>query len=762
MKALADLIIKFRWGIIPFFILCAVFFASRIPKAEIETEFKTMLPADLASRLNTEKIDDLFGGTEMLMLIIQTDDVLNPETLRRTESISKQMKRIKGVDKVLSLFDLKDIKGEEGAMIVNPAVKSIPRTETQKEKLRREIMNNDLVYGSVVSEDFTLTAVIALLKADVEDSFIVGEVTQLIKENPGEEEVIIGGLPNVRYMAASSIQKDFRKLIPLALLIMLIFLFICFKQLRGVLLPFGVVVMSILVSIGCVPLIGWKIHIITIIVPILLIAVANDYGIHLIAKYQELNAEGNSLTNTELAKGIFRSLSKPVLLTGLTTIAGMLCLLGHIIIPARQLGILASFGIVFALAASLIFIPAVVSILPKGKSIILANDKAGQRPLLDRVLHFFGDFVSRYPRAIVITAFSSAVVLSVGIFFIHVDSDPNHYFPKDSPIVTAADLISEKMGGAQSVSIVVNGDIKDPRVMNKIDRLERELGEFPEVGNTSSIARVVRKMSRALHDEGEDGYDAIPQARNAVAQYFMLYSMSGDPEDFEKMVDFPYENALITARINTTSTPRLNSVKEQVVAMTKNDEEIKLVGGFAFIFSDIARLIVNGQLLSLGLAVVVVGILLMVLFRSIVAGIVSSLPLGLSVIALFSLMGVFRIELNVATAMLSSIMIGVGVDYTIHFLWRYRAERHKGLARQEAAKKTLTTTGRGIVFNAFSVIIGFLVLFTSGFLPIRFFGFLIVVSIFSCLVGALVFIPAVCLVFRPDFLEPNKMISLKG
>ncbi|MGD2246031.1 MAG: MMPL family transporter [Candidatus Aminicenantes bacterium] len=762
MKTLAEQIVKWRWVIVPVFILFAAFFATRIPKAEIESDLKAMLPSELESRVNTEEIDELFGGTEMLMLIIKAGDVLEPETLQRTEAISKQMKRIKGVDKVLSLFELKDIKGEGGALIVNPAVKRIPQTEEQKKELRREIMDNDLVYGSVVSKDFSLTAVIALLKTDVEDSFIAGEVRKLIEENPGKEEVVIGGLPNTRVVVARSIQQDFRKLIPLALLIMLVFLFICFRQLRGVLLPFAVVVMSILVSIGLVPLIGWKIQVITIIVPIFLIAVANDYGIHLIAKYQELNVEGNPHSNKDLAKSIFQSLSKPVLLAGLTTIAGMLCLLGHVIIPARQLGILASFGIVFALAASLLFIPAVVSFLPKGKSVFRNNEKASQRALLDRVLHFCGTFISRRPKAIVIAAFSSAVVLSLGIFFIHVDSDPNRYFPKDSSIVRAAELISENMGGAQSVSVVVNGDIKEPRVMNKIDRLEREMGKFQEVGETSSIARVVRMMSRAIYDKDEEGYDAIPDTRNAVAQYFELYSMSGDPEDFEKMVDFPYENALITARINTTSTPKLNRVKEQIMEMTRNHEEIKLVGGFAFILSDIARLIVNGQLLSLGLAVIVVGILLMVLFRSVVAGIVSSLPLGLSVIVLFSLMGIFRIELNVATAMLSSIMIGVGVDYTIHFLWRYRTERRKGLIPQDAAKKTLTTTGRGIVFNAFSVIIGFLVLFTSGFMPMRFFGFLIVVSIFSCLVGALVFIPALCLVFRPDFLEPNKIISLKS
>lgn len=97
MRLLADLVVKFRWMIIPFFILTSVFFASRIPKAEIESEMKSILPSHLESRINTEMIDELFGGTEMLMVIIKTDDVLNPKTLERTKNMSRQMKRIKGV-----------------------------------------------------------------------------------------------------------------------------------------------------------------------------------------------------------------------------------------------------------------------------------------------------------------------------------------------------------------------------------------------------------------------------------------------------------------------------------------------------------------------------------------------------------------------------------------------------------------------------------------------------------------------------------------
>jgi predicted RND superfamily exporter protein len=290
--------------------------------------------------------------------------------------------------------------------------------------------------------------------------------------------------------------------------------------------------------------------------------------------------------------------------------------------------------------------------------------------------------------------------------------------------------------------------------MKKINSLERKIGRMDMVGNTTSIARVVRQMSRALNDTDDVEYDRIPDTRNAVAQYFELYSMSGDPEDFEKLVDFPYEHALITARMNTTSTARLNHFVDIIRTMVANDPNVLLIGGIGVVLSDLARLVVSGQLLSLTLAMIIVAILLMILFRSVIAGLISAIPLTLSIIVLFGLMGIFGIELNVATALLSSIMIGVGIDYTIHFLWRYREERRNGLDYEKAVTKTLTTSGRGIIFNAFSVIVGFVALMFSGFLPVKFFGFLVVVSIFSCLVGALVLIPSLCLIFKPRFLEP--------
>ncbi|MBN1622045.1 MAG: RND family transporter [Endomicrobiales bacterium] len=753
MKKSSEFIVKYRWFIIAAFILVPVLFATQIPRAVVEPNMKSMLPKHMAARIATDRIDEIFGGTEIIAIMIKTDDVLNPSTLKRIRKLNRKMKHVHNIDKVLSLFELKNIKGENGAMIVDPAVKEIPSTDEEREALRDELKDNDIVYGSVVSKDFTVTAVIGMLESSADDMSVLSEIEELVKEVPGDEETVIGGLPYTRVKVAYNIRNDMKRLMPYGFIIMLVFLYLCFKQARGVVLPFVVVVMSILVTMGVIPVLGWKIYVITVLVPVILIAVANDYGIHLIAKYQELIASGVQYSNKEIAKKMYSSLSKPVIMTGLTTIAGMLCLLNHIIIPAKQVGILAAVGIFFALSASLLFIPAVTAVLPAEKTSSMLSAKPH---LLDRILISFGEVVALNPKKVITIILACALAASTGIFRVIVDTDPVHYFSKESPVAYSANIMNEKFGGQATLSVVVKGDIKSPDIMHQIENIEEHLKASTYVGQATSIARIVKQMSRALNDKNDRMYNKIPDSRNAIAQYFELYSMSGDPDDFEKLVDFPYEHAHILARINSTSVANIRKIVTYAENMKKDNPNIDIIGGFAMILEDLATHIVQGQMRSLVSAIIIVMLLVALLFRSAAAGFLSAVPIGISIILLFGLMGYAGIELNVATAMLSSIMIGVGIDYTIHFLWRYKEEMARGLEPQEAVKTTLKTTGRGIVFNALSVVVGFSVLLLSTFVPVNFFGFLVVVSILSCLFGALLLVPALCIVLRPAFLEPKK------
>jgi uncharacterized protein len=750
-----EFILKYRWPIIIISIIIPVIIGLQIFRAEINPDLESYIPTDMPSRINTQAIDEIFGGDELMILIFETDDVLNPETLKRIKNIRKELNRLDEVDQVVSLFDIKNLKNDGGMLVTESFVDKIPQTEEEFKSLRTNLSESKMAKNIVVSEDFTLTTIILSLASGVEDEEFVSKVESIISDNPGNEKVYFGGLPYMKSVISGDIAGDMKRLMIIGLIIMLVMLFVFLRDIRGVLLPFSVVILSIIFSMGLLPLIGWKMSIITLLLPIMLIAIANNYGIHLIAKYQEINWSDGSISNEKLAEKIFSNLKIPIFLTGITTVAGFLSLLTHQMVPARQLGIICAIGIAFALAISLLFIPAVLSFLKKSN--VTRSRKNGKKRMLDRWLEKIAGFIAAKPMRVLIITTCIVLVSGAGIFLLKVDTDIEKFFPAKHPVRKSSEMINRIFGGSQNLAVLINGDIMDPAIMKRIDDYTEDLKDFPGVGNVMSISSVIREISKAMNNPGDKFYDAVPDNRDAIAQYLLLYSMDGNPEDLEKLIDFNYENAQIMIRINDGSNATINNVIDEIHKLTDGDSNVKSIGGYGYVTAQLANLVVRGQVSSLLVSLIICALILAIAFRSVSAGLISSIPLMVSLIFLFGLMGYFGIYLDVATALLSSIMIGVGIDYTIHFLWRYKQERLQGLAAPEAVVKTLTTTGRGITFNALSVIIGFCALPFSSFSPIRFFGFLVIISIFTCLVGALVIVPSLVLVARPKFLEPRQL-----
>ncbi len=760
---LADATLRHPWFTILFFVAVTAFFAVQLPKMEVDPEMTHQMPDDMPARLSLDRIEELFGGTDMLIVTFSTDDVLAAETLTRVEKLSDGLERMTELDKVFSPFTLKDIHGKDGEMIVNPAVEELPKTDAERDALRRSLKDNDQVYGRVISKDFKHAAIIGFLNADATDSEVLAKLDELLVKYPGPEAVHIGGAPYIRSNIGRDIGRDMRTFMPIGLLVMLVLFYFCFRQLRGVLLPFIITVMAVIVSMGLIPLMGWKIMVVTVILPVMLIAVANDYGIHMVARYQEDNVPGNRSSRRELARKGMVALAKPVLVTGVTTIAGLLCLTSHILIPAEQMGYLASAGVAFALLASLFFLPALFSVLPKAEPVQLGDDEGeSRRKLLDRLLVRLAHVIVCRPKSVVASLVAVALVVSGGVALLKVDTNSVNYYPEGAPVREGANLVNDHFGGNFAVSVVAEGDIKSPKVMQAIDDLHRHMESHPNVDVVTSISEIMRDMHEVMHDD-DPAYYAIPDSRDLIAQYFLLYSMSGEPDDFDKLIDFPYQHANITARVNDNNSDAISSVVDHAKKYVAEhpDGPFTVVGGMANVFADMVDEVVRGQIMSLSLSLLAIFILVGLLFRSVTAGLMACVPLMLAMGILFGLMGLFHIELNVTTAMLSSIMIGVGVDYTIHFLWRYKEERFVGRSARESVIETLTTTGRGIIFNALSVIVGFAVLMISSFQPVQFFGFLVFVSIGACLVGAVALLPAAILLIRPRFLEPAERVAVQ-
>jgi predicted RND superfamily exporter protein len=511
--------------------------------------------------------------------------------------------------------------------------------------------------------------------------------------------------------------------------------------------------MSIVISLGFFPLMGWEISIITILSPIMMIAIANNYGVHFIARYQELNAREPGWDMKQITREVLSRLRTPVIITGLTTIAGILGLVTHILLPAQQLGIAAALGIAFALVLSVTFLPALMTFSKKGKVHKSLSNETG---FFHKILTFFADKATRRP-VLVFFVFGSFLLLTAGgIPFLEINSNSENFLPPGHPFRQATDVTNENFGGTKYLTILFEGDIKNPDLLKKLDNYETELEKDPQVGSVTSIATIIKIMSRSLNDPGDGFYDKIPDSREAVAQYLELYSMSGDPEDFEDLVNFDYTQALMTVQFRADTKDALEEVIAMVDQATKDDPQRIEFGGYCMIDEELANAVVKGQNNSLVFAIIIIAILMVIIFRSLASGILGALPLIYTILSLFGTMGWLGIKLDIGTAMLSSIAIGIGVDYTIHFFWRMKQELEAGKLYKDAIFNTLTTTGRGISINALTVMVGFSILFVSSFMTIKYFAFLIIFSVLICLLCALILMPALSIMIKPKFLNPKK------
>jgi predicted RND superfamily exporter protein len=722
----------------------------QFPKLSVNPNFSDYIPDHITNKKYLKVLDSIFGGSETILIILNSDDILTQQSFDRIQNLTNGFADLEGIERTLSLVDIIDINMDDGFVSMDPLIDEVPTGLDELEELKSKILKNSMGQRFVAS-DFTSTAIMLTKADDVEDDVIHSSITKVISKNPGNEKIYMGGLSYIRYSISSYIRKDLIVLLPTALVLMILMLYFSFKEWKGVVLPFIVVILSNIFSFAIMSLLGWQISIITVLLPIMLIAIANDYGIHLINRYQEIGQTGEYDSMKNIALRIYRDLRKPILVTGLTTIGGILGLLSHKMIPARQLGILAALGIGFALLMSLFLIPVLLTFYKKPK--FVTEQKQHKKALLDKLLTVFSKWVLNYPKKVILV-FGAVTLFSVaGLFLLKVDTNIESYFLGKSDIRKGIDLVNNKFGGAHNVSILFRGDILSHELLQRIDNYTEQIKSLPTVGFVTSPTIFLKELSKGFYQPGETRYNKLPETEDEAVQYLEMYSLSGNEEVLSQFLDYNYENARILISTKDGSNRAGKTLMAELKKITADDPDIVCIAGPGFTTIELADLVVRGQISSLLLAMLVIFIMLSIIFKSGAGGAFSSIPLLLSIVMLFGFMGYLGIPLDIATALLSSIMIGVGIDYTIHFLWRYREEFAVTNDRNKSINTTLITTGRGIVFNAFSVIFGFAALILSNFAPLRFFGALVVISIFACLISALLLIPAIIILVKPKFLE---------
>ena len=741
-------------SIIAVVILLTVILGLKIFKLEMDPGIKTGLPREHPIVKSMEKLDDLFSGSDIVIIGVESDSLFSYPTLTKLSSFNDSLASISLLSKITSIFNHKHIIPDENGFNIESILEQIPKDSIQFKKLTKRIEQSGMV-GNLVSKDFKTMCFIGQINSSFEyDEFeFRRSIFELVNDFNGPENFYVSSLPITRATIVESMQRDMRVYTPIALGLGIFLLMISFRSWTGVFLPFFVVIISIIWTFGVMGWLDMPLAFVGTLIPVMLVAIANNYGIHIISHYFEYSRVDPDGARDQILKRTIRKVGIPILLAGLTTMVSFLSLLSHLLPRAREMGVLVSFGILVGFIISILLIPSILVLLPRPTYL----SRKGSMTSINAFLVLMGKFFTKYNIQVLSIIIIGGLWLGMGINDLKVDTNPDNYFPPDSRVRIANKKISKAFGGSTQLSILVEGDIFELNTLKNIETLTDHVkNKYSIVTKSYSIVDVIKKMHSGFNG-GDPEYEVIPDDRDLISQYMFLYSIAGDGDEFDVLLDDTEDpnHTQILLRMEEVRTSTIADIVEDteqfIQANFYDDAPMELTGG-ATLLGVLSRMIVNGQLISLLVSVLIIFILMTIVFRSFTGGLFATLPMGTSVIMMFGLMGYLNIPLDVTTMLLTSILVGVGVDYTVHFLWHLRDHLRDGDNLDQAISNTFLISGRGILFNGLSVVVGFSALLSSVFVPVQIFGILVMGSISFCLFGALATLPALTSLIKPKFL----------
>lgn len=745
-KKFAGFILRFPKSVIFVTFLFTLILATGARKLRIDDNLKDMLPSNMPSRIALDRIDDIFGGSDTVVIAIGSKQgtIFNPGTLAKVKQLSDALEAMPGIRNVTSLVTLKSVKGTGEGLEVTPFMEEAPTTPEEIKKLKKAFFEDETYVGQIVSKDSRYTAVAGLVDKNADEFKLMDEINALVARFHGPEEIHLAGYPILRATVSRYMKLDIRRLIPFVILVVIAILYLSFRTLRGVVLPLLTVLMSVLSTVGLMGHLNKPFVMINNTLPVILMAIGTAYGIHVVSKYSEETEKGHG--RREALETTISDVAIPVIMAGLTTVAGFISLVTTPMPKLVEFGLFAAFGVFLALIFSLTTVPALLALMPVPKKAIKASAEKESLPregLLSRVLEWLSVRVIRFRIPVLIVGALLALGFSLGIPHVRPEMNPIAFFTKGSEVRKSDATVNSNLGGSVNMSFLVSGDMESPETLKKMEKIQAFLEKEPGVTSTLSMSTIIKKINKALN--GDDRrFEKIPDSKEAVSQSILLYSMSGSPEDFERIVDTNYQHGQIIARLKSVSTSeisRISNKAERYLADVEQGKKTTEITGFSVLMKDLAVLVIKGQASSFAVSIILVFLMAWATYRSLKIALLAIIPLTITILVTLGIMGYFGIDLSIPTAVIVNVIIGCGIDYSFHFLSRYMIER-KGAGPSSPIARTIQGIGKPILFNSVSVALGFLVLLFSGFLPLQFVGFLIALAMISCGFGSLTLLPA--------------------
>ena len=708
---------------------------------------------------------DRWGNDEAVVIaLFDPQGVLRAPTLDLVAELSAELRALPRVESVTSLATVTPVRNDAAGDLVIERHYQAPLDPADLERVQQAIRDDALFRDHLLSPDER--AAVLSVQLEVSDDFdaarkpTLAAIRALLDARvDGERRWAWGGIGVIHVALNDLVVSDSRRFSLWTNVILIVGLWVVFRR--------ALAVVACLLSVGCATLTvigvylasGLTLNMVTMVLPTLVMVVGLTDAVYFVMSFQQLRAREPELEGDQAVIRALGFCFWPGLFNSLTTSVGFLAFTAAPMAVVRHLGVFAGVGIAAAFVSSLVVCSVLLARWPDRFSVTPGRWSPPLEPL--------GRFVVRRRRPLVALSLLALGLAAIGVAHLRVDSYSLAYFYDDHEIRRHDRALLEAIGPYLPLELVLQtgapDGVKRPDVLAATeDLIEQVIAAEDGVGNAIGLPRVARRLHRVLND---DPQAALPQDPEVIEQELLFYDPER-PDDPVLLVDGPtWENTRFTFKIENRGALEgrllLDRIHARAGDLLPDDVEL-LSGGYMPLYARLIDHLVRSQVLSISITLLVITCMVAALFRSARYALVSLLPNVLPVAATLGLMAALGIRLDVATVLVASVALGVAVDDTIHFLYKFRAAYELSGDPEQAAREALNTTGRAILSTSLVVSLGFSALGLASIKTVALFGLLLAAAMLFALVAELWVTPALlCLAF-PTRPAPNGDTPVTG
>lgn len=733
-------------------LFATIVMASGLTFLVIDDDMMKMLPKNLESRKAWDSLQDEFGSTEVIFVAFgeKGRSIYHPDALRVLWDVAMELEGLPEVDEVTSIATATRMDNDKGDLLIQDLQPGRDLDEIEIAGIRDYLNKYPNVKKRFISQKDDYLILLVQPYDDVALDQFRNELVGVADSILTNYEIYYGGFAYITGTIPELIRNDVQSLMKMGILIMVTILLLNLRSIPGVLMVLMVIGLSLVSMMGFM---GWVYKLtgsdrflftmMNTSMPIILLTIANSDGVHVMTKFfKEMRLKGDvpqALATT------MDSLLVPIFLTSITTVAAFLTMISSPLEPMIGYGITVSAGIIWAWFLSSVLLPAVISI----KKWNLESKAIKEMSLIEKMVDHLGKVVLIHPKYV----FSAGIILVVfGLFGFHkisIDVNFANFFKPGSEIRDSMNFMDQEMTGTYDLRVRIDGDMRDPHVLNDVSSLQSFLEREDKVSLSYSFADVVKQMHRTFMDDELTHY-TIPDSASKIKNL-----ITGFSSDYSSVVDdMDYKSGLVTILAKIMSTDEIfdfaNKTDAYIDENLTSDMSIT-VTGMIIVIRDMVIMIIRSSVFSITFSLIVIGLIASVFFKRILWGTLAVIPLTSAVILNFGLMGHFGVTLNHITAILSSIIIGVGVDFAIHYISQFRRLSRK-VNPDQLSREVIDDVGYPIILDACSNM-GFGALMFSVFLPIQYIGGLMIFAMVSTSLGTLTMLSALAELLKNKLIE---------